>query len=294
MGEDHYKWVYEAILHIEAKLGEEINLPQVAEQAGYSVFHFGRIFQGVTGETVMDYVRKRRLTEAARALVQTDRRILDIALDWQYDSHEAFTRAFKRAYGIAPGIFRRRRVFVPLRVPLSLADIQPLGTKGVVMETRIISLPALRVVGMAYVGKNENGEIPAMWSKFIPHFHEVPGKIHPDVKLGVCGDCQQDGSFRYVAGFQVEADAPVPEGMTTCQVPAATYVVVTQRGPLGDKKRGLSAAMNYVYREWLPQSGYKRADAADLEWYDERFVFGIDDSERENSEMDVYTPIVPA
>ena len=95
MGEDYYKWVHEAILHIEANLGEEVNLPGVAEQAGYSVFHFGRIFQGVTGETVMDYVRKRRLTEAARALVHTDRRILDIALDWQYDSHEAFTRAFQ-------------------------------------------------------------------------------------------------------------------------------------------------------------------------------------------------------
>ncbi len=293
MGQDYYKWVHEAILHIEANLDEEINLAEVAEQAGYSVFHFGRIFQGVTGETVMDYVRKRRLTEAAKALVQTNKRILDIALDWQYDSHEAFTRAFKRAYGMTPGIFRRRRVFVPLRVPLSLADIQPLGTKGAAMETRIINLPAMRVVGMAYVGKNENCEISAMWGEFIPRFHEVPGKICPSVKLGVCGDAQEDGSFRYVAGFQVEADAPVPEGMSIFDVPAATYVVVTQRGPLGDKERGLGAVMNYVYREWLPQSGYKRADAADLEWYDERFVFGIDDSARENSAMDVYTPIEP-
>ena len=294
MREDYYKWVCEAVAHIEAKLCEEIDLVEVAKHAGYSVFHFGRIFQGVTGETVMDYVRKRRLTEAAKALVQTNRRILDIALDWQYESHEAFTRAFKRAYGMTPVVFRRRRLFVPLRSPLSLAEIQPLGSKGAAMETRIINLPAMRVVGMAYVGKNDNCEIPAMWDRFIPRFDEVPGKIRPSVKLGVCGDAQEDGSFRYVAGFQVEADAPVPEGMATFEVPAATYVVVTQHGPLNDEKRGLGAAMNYVYREWLPQSGYKRADAADLEWYDERFVFGIDDSEREDSEMDIYTPIVPA
>jgi len=288
MEQDYYKWVHEAIVYIEANLDEEINLPKVAERAGYSVFHFGRIFQGVTGETVMDYVRKRRLTEAANALVHTNRRILDIAVDWQYDSHEAFTRAFKRAYGVTPGTFRRRQVFVPLRVPFSIADIQPLGTKGIQMETRIINLPAMLVIGMAYVGKNENEEIHSMWGDFIPRFDEVQGKISPDVKLGVCGDAHEDGSFRYVAGFQVEAEAPVPDGMTTFDVPAATYVVVTQRGELSDKQHGLHAAINFVYREWLPQSGYQRADTPDLEWYDERFHFG-----QEDSEMDIYTPIVP-
>jgi AraC family transcriptional regulator len=162
--------------------------------------------------------------------------------------------------------------------------------KGALMETRIVSLPAMRVIGMEYVGKNENGEIGHMWDEFIPRFHEVQGKMRPGVALGVCGDCQENGSFRYVAGFQVDADTPAPEGMAVFGVRPATYVVVTQHGPLNDQKRGLGAAMHYVYRDWLPQSGYKRADAPDLEWYGEHFVFG--DSEREDSEMDIYTPIV--
>ncbi|MEN6357589.1 MAG: AraC family transcriptional regulator [Armatimonadota bacterium] len=288
MEQDYYKWVYDAIVHIEANLGEAINLSQVAEQAGYSVFHFSRIFQGVTGETVMDYVRKRRLTEAARALVQTDRRILDIALDWQYDSHEAFTRAFKRACGLTPVEYRSRGIFIPLREALSLADIEPLGMKGAAMETRIINLPAMRVVGLGYIGKNENAEISSMWGDFIPRIHEIQGKIQPGVMLGVCGDSHEDGSFRYVAGYEVDDDAPVPDGMTIFDVPAATYAVVTQHGELSDEKSGLGAALNFVYREWLPTSGYQRADTPDLEWYDERFRPG-----QEDSEMDVYTPIVP-
>ncbi|HEY3398471.1 MAG TPA: AraC family transcriptional regulator [Armatimonadota bacterium] len=288
MRQDYYKWVYEAIAHIEANLGETINVPEVAEQAGYSVFHFGRIFQGVTGETVMDYVRKRRLTEAARALVETDRRILEVALDWQYDSQEAFGRAFKRAYGVTPGDFRRRRAFAPLRLPLSLIDLQPRGLKGVLMETRIVSLPVMRVIGMPYVGKNEHEEIHAMWGDFLPRRGEIQGKVRPGVMLGVCGDAQEDGSFRYVAGYEVEAGAPVPEGMIAWEVPAATYVVVTQHGPLDDAERGLRAAVAYVYQEWLPQSGYRTASTPDLEWYDERF-----DTAEGESEMDVYTPIVP-
>ncbi len=235
----------------------------------------------------MDYVRKRRLTEAARALVHTNRRILDIALDWQYDSHEAFTRAFKRAYSLTPFEYRRRGIFVPIRAALSLADIEPLGTKGAAMETRIINLPAMHVVGMGYVGKNENAEISSMWGDFIPRVHEIQGKLYPEVMLGVCGDAREDGSFRYVAGFEVDANAPVPDGMTTFEVPAATYVIVTQHGELSDEKCGLGAALNFVYREWLPTSGYQRADTPDLEWYDKRFHPG-----QEESEMDVYTPIV--
>lgn len=156
------------------------------------------------------------------------------------------------------------------------------------METRIINLSAMRVVGMEYAGKNENAEISAMWGAFTQRFHEVQGRICPSVKLGVCGDARDDGSFRYVAGFQVEADAPVSDGMTVFDVPAATYVVVTQCGPLDDRERGLGAALNYVYREWLPQSGYQRADTPDIEWYDERF------GDNEDSEMDVYTPIAPS
>ena len=157
------------------------------------------------------------------------------------------------------------------------------------METRIVSLPAMRVVGMEYVGKNENAEIAAMWGVFVPRIGEVQGRTSPRVALGVCGDAREDGSFRYVAGCEVRADAAVPDGMTVFDVPAATYVVVTQRGPLNDKERGLGAALNYVYRNWLPQSGYQDTDTPDLEWYDERFH-----GDQEESAMDVYTPIVPA
>jgi AraC family transcriptional regulator len=157
------------------------------------------------------------------------------------------------------------------------------------METRTVNLPAMRVVGMEYVGKNENAEIAAMWGKFVPRSGEIQSRTRPRVALGECGDAREEGSFRYVAGCEVEADAPVPEGMAIFDVPAANYVVVTQRGQLNDKEHGLGAALNYVSSEWLPQSGYRRAATPDLEWYDERFR-----GDEEDSEMDIYTPIVPA
>jgi predicted transcriptional regulator YdeE len=97
----------------------------------------------------------------------------------------------------------------------------------------------------------------------------------------------QIAEIHFCARSQYEYSEPVPDDMSVFDVPAATYVVVTQHGPLSDEKHGLGAALNYVYREWLPRSGYQRAATPDLEWYDERFH-----GDQEDSEMDVYTPIV--
>ena len=97
-----------AIDYIEANLTQEIDLSEVAAAAGYSPFHFSRLFRATTGETLGSYIRKRRLSEAARQLLISRRRILDIALDHQFCSQAAFTRAFRATFGISPGAYRKR------------------------------------------------------------------------------------------------------------------------------------------------------------------------------------------
>ncbi|MHB9133993.1 MAG: GyrI-like domain-containing protein [Armatimonadota bacterium] len=281
----YFAQVYRAIGYIEEHLTDEVNVLEIAEYAGYSAFHFGRIFQGLTGESVMEYVRKRRLTMAACALVQTKRRILDIAVEYQYDSQEAFTRSFKRAYGMTPGVYRRRGVLMLLCVPLTLPLLMAPVRKGEHMEPKIVDKEAMLVVGLKYTGKNEHREIPALWDDFLPRCREVQHIAEPNVCLGVCGDMQADGAFSYLAGVPVTVEADISEGMVAWHVPAAKYAVFTHRGPL-DGENSLASTNAYIYREWLPASGYQRADTPDLELYDHRFAFG-----QEQSEMDIYIPI---
>lgn len=106
---DYFERIRCAIDFTEANLGEEITLADLAGRAYFSVYHFHRVFQGVAGETVMEYVRKRRLTEAARDLIRTRRKIIDIALGYGFGSPETFTRTFRKAYGLTPGVYREKR-----------------------------------------------------------------------------------------------------------------------------------------------------------------------------------------
>lgn len=96
-----------AIDWIEEHLHEEICADDIAYIAGFSKYHFHRIFQNTVGMSVSEYTRMRRLTNAATVLLHTEERILDIALHLQFESQEAFTRAFKKMYRLPPGQFRR-------------------------------------------------------------------------------------------------------------------------------------------------------------------------------------------
>lgn len=101
--------IKKSIEYIEDNLSNKIELKDIANNAFLSKYHFHRVFHAVVGEPVAEYIRKRRLMEAANELLNTDDKVVDIAFKYQFNSQEAFTKAFKRLYGLSPREFRRNR-----------------------------------------------------------------------------------------------------------------------------------------------------------------------------------------
>lgn len=99
--------IRKSIDYIERHMTKRITVEELSKQAVFSSAHFYRIFNTMVGFTVADYTRRRRLTRAALDLVHTDKRIIDIALEYRFQSQEAFTRAFKKMFAMAPGEYRK-------------------------------------------------------------------------------------------------------------------------------------------------------------------------------------------
>jgi AraC family transcriptional regulator len=122
-------------------------LDRLARLAHFSPYHFHRIFRGLVGEGVNEYVRRLRLEAAAVALKTTDRSVLDIALRAGYNAHEAFTRAFRQMFGVTPSQFRAGQ-----HPRYTQKETETMSVETTAREVRIESVPSRRVAFLRHIG----------------------------------------------------------------------------------------------------------------------------------------------
>jgi AraC family transcriptional regulator len=157
--------VEKALWFIESHFAGEITLEEIAKTAGVSRFHMTRAFGTATGFSIMRYVRGRRLTEAAKALSRGTPDILSVALDAEYGSHEAFTRAFRDEFGMTPEMIRALRHLKKIDVVEPIKMDEALLIK--LEPPRLESGRRLLIAGIgARYTCDASAGIPSQWSGF--------------------------------------------------------------------------------------------------------------------------------
>jgi AraC family transcriptional regulator len=269
-----------ALWFIESHLGDPLTLDQIADVAGISRFHMVRAFAAATGLPVMRYVRARRLSEAARALASGAPDILTLALDADYGSHEAFTRAFRDHFGVTPEAVRasKRLDQVKLQEPIQMDSTATDRLQAPRFETT----KPLLIAGLGERYNHENAAgIPLQWQRFNQSTHEVPGRIG-QVAYGVCCNGDDAGNFDYIAGVEVSDFSDLPRQFSSVRIPEARYAVFTH----GEHISTIRRTVNAIWNHWLPASGLKVADAPNFERYDERF-----DPLTGNGGLEIWVPV---
>jgi len=259
---------------IEAHLDEPLTLDAIAGRSGSSPYHFSRLFTARMGRSVMAHVRGRRLVKAGHRLVNDpDARLIDLAFECGFESQEAFTRAFRRVFGVAPGRFRQGFALTPIegQYPMTMPEADVAA--AVTLLPELIAVPAFFVAGpSSRFDQSTKAEIPHLWSRLIGAL-PFDGQVDSWATFGVVSAADRnEGSFDYMAGVEVVAGATVPEGFTVIPIPSATYAVlriVLNGGPVHPQ---VKAAMAAVWGELIPASGYAVSDSPDFERYDGKFA----------------------
>jgi AraC family transcriptional regulator len=254
-----------ALWFIESHLADALTLDEIAGVAGISRFHLVRAFAVATGFSVMRYVRARRLSEAARALAGGAPDILNLALDADYGSHEAFTRAFRDHFGVTPEAVRSAarvdhlKLVEPILMDSTVTDkLQP---------PRFTTARPLLIAGVSDRFSHENGAgIPGLWQRFHQSAADIPGRIG-QVAYGVCCNGDDAGNFDYIAGVEVSDYSDLPREFARVRIPEQKYAVFAHRDHVSSIRR----TVNTIWNHWLPASGLKMADAPTFERYDENF-----------------------
>lgn len=251
-----------AIDYIEEHLSENIVCDDIAQSAFYSSFHFQRTFSLLTGMTVSEYVRNRRLSLAAQELLNYDSKVIDVALKYGYDTPESFTKAFRRFHGVMPSQAKKHGTELKAFNRLTLKIVLEGGS---VMDYKIEKKDSFRVVTKTrkFTEENRIKSIPMFWSEY------CADGLHQKVcgMLGIClpGEpgCKE---FEYGIGCEEKYVKQIPEGFITLDIPSYTWAVFKCVGVMPDSIQNM---WRRIYSEWLPQSKYELIPGYDIELYTE-------------------------
>ena len=254
-----------ALWFIESHFREEIDLQAIADAAGVSRYHISRVFGLATGRSIMQYVRGRRLTEAARALVQGAPDILAVALEVGYTSHEGFTRAFRDQFVRTPEAVRGEGTLENLLLTEAIKMDESLLTN--LQPPRFENGKTLLIAGLSERYNSEtSASIPAQWQKFVPHLGHIQGQVGR-ATYGVLCNSDDAGNTEYLSGVEVADFARVPSEFSRLRIPGHRYAVFTHRDHVSTIRR----AWFTIFNKWLPASGFQLAEAPEFERYGEEF-----------------------
>lgn len=252
-----------ALNYIEENITQPISLYEISKVAGYSVPQFYRWFKKLTGDTVGEYLVRRRTSMAAVDLKESTKSISEIAYDYGFESHDVFTRTFKRVYGVTPSHYSRgNTMLVPFK-RLEVVEQEDIATENE-MSFRVIDLKEFYVIGMESVSGywDSDGSIGRLWSEFLSRVNEIKCIISPMIMYGIC-QCEtcNESQLIYMAAVGVKEVVEVPKGMTVRKVKAHKYfqAIVPQEISTPDAYSGTEA--------------YAKSLAYEIDEYDEIEVY---------------------
>lgn len=277
------KALKESIDYMEKHLISDCRLENVAHHVNISPFYFQKAFKLITGYTIGEYVRNRRLYLAALDLVKTEKKVIELAYRYGYDTPESFTKAFSRFHGLSPMQIKKEpykiKPFYPLQISISIKG-------GEQMEYSIESMEAFEVAGIGRMFPYEEAfnQIPLFWQQWKNKwcFRKEADRWN----MGKYGVSIAEGfdskNFYYLIAGDFKENL-IQEGLKVIKIPAFTWAKFRCIGPMPETLQSLNAR---IYNQWLPENeDYEIASGYNIEIYEKG---DIQDS---NYKSEIWIPV---
>ncbi|MCM1990856.1 helix-turn-helix domain-containing protein [Oceanirhabdus seepicola] len=247
---DYLKTINDSITYIEENITSNLTPEDIAARAGFSKFHYHRIFSAIIKFSVATYIRKRRLSKSVQRLLDSNDKIIDMAFDYGFESSEAFSRSFKKEFGISPRLCRQNNIRVDL-----FEKIIP-NIEGVLdMIPKLVHKEEMYLIGVEGRHIPGDGRLGELWQDLFLKKEDIPNIINPNFIVAYEDYSKDyiendDGSieFTHLCAFEVENLEKIPEGMVGKIIPRGEYANFTHN----DSAYKCKETFDYIYSTWLP------------------------------------------
>lgn len=293
---DYQQRILRVLTHIQEHLDEALDLEDLARVACFSSFHFHRVFAAMTGETIADHVRRLRLERAAMELRSGAKQVIQVALDAGYEAHEAFTRAFKAAYGVSPSEFRRATGPIAIRpapsgvhfrpgVPLTTFNTNHITTK--IMKVITKKIKPMRVAYLRHIGPYAYESVSHTWIDLMARLSADKQVRKSSVFIGIGHDnpsVTPAAELRYDVCITVDEEYEPKKPVEVQTIVGGDYAVA-KNCPFGKAKD----AFQYLFGKWLARSSRELRPAPS-------FIVVVNAQDavvRTKQRYDIYMPLQP-
>ena len=260
----------------------------MANSVYYSLYHFIRLFQSVTGFSPKTYLQQRRLSEAMVELKNSNKKIIEIAYDYQFNSHEAFTRAFRKQFGINPSQIKNgvSLTNLPYVNPINDDYIhQSEKTRNTPPE--IIELPEKILVGISFFLRDDSKvtDLSKEWSQLKGEIENIKSRLTPErfYQVQYWSENQDLDGLYFFIGIEVRNINEVQPQFVVKIIPKSRYLKFIHKG-LANK---VGYTYKFIYNQFLPDTNYKLTKPFNFEFYGEKCLGPYNPE----SESEIFIPI---
>lgn len=249
--------IEEIVDYIDIHLEENLTVDFLSNQFGYSKYHLQRMFSSIVTFPIHTYIQRRRLTEAARMLIFTDKSIMEVTLLSGYNTQQSFHHAFKKLFKCSPYSFRKKRKFFPIQLKYKVDNNKKLRGDEI-MEIRFVNNYELKLIGYRKSTRFGFHVIDRCMRKIEKESKKILDQTNPGTLIGLNDYSKMSSSskhpiFDFFGCAEVNSITSIPKGMEAMICPISNYIVFTFKG---NKEDSLEPVANYIYQEWFPHSTY--------------------------------------
>ena len=249
---DNIYMMSEAVQFIEENLTKPISVKNIADRIGYSLYYFIRLFNTITKHSPYDYLMRRRLSEGAKDLIRTDKKIIDIAFDYQFNSHETFSRAFKKMFGMLPNQAKKNKLNgLILKTCNTYEYLKHINSYNIT-KPKLVWIDELHLVGISKVTKKKEIFDNAFWQNFYKNISLIQLNKKPEFVFYIrfFPNNKKINLYLHMIGIDVRQIHYTPYVFTAKIIEKGEYLQFYHKGSGNTKQYTL----DYIYQSWLPKS----------------------------------------